>query len=67
MTDGGQVLHLDDSCDALKMGQEEIRERGGVPSPIRQISLAEAVETGRRYCRSCGGQDAGRMPRITAA
>lgn len=65
ITAGGfQRFHLDRNCEFLVRGQEQVRQRGGVVSPIEAVapdSHRRRLE-GRMPCKGCANPHRDRIP-----
>jgi hypothetical protein len=53
VTGEGSTYHSSRSCSALKSGQAIASDQGSDTTPITSVILSEAVEEGRRACKSC--------------
>lgn len=53
VSDGGRAYHFDRHCEALRSGQNKVIERGGQVGEVTRMSLAGAVRSGWRPCRTC--------------
>ena len=53
ITSGGVVFHLVDQCQALQDGWRHVSRRGGTPSDLTWVPLADALAAGRGGCEVC--------------
>jgi hypothetical protein len=53
VTSGGSVFHVAAGCAALHDGWRQVDRRGGTPSDLRWVPIADALATGRGGCEVC--------------
>lgn len=52
-TSGGTHIHSTPACRSLSIGQEKVRRRGGVQSPIEVVRVYAGVTDRRDPCKTC--------------